>query len=43
MYQSFVGKYSIFINNPLALLESEKIPTLSVSLTLYTEYEEIQA
>ena len=43
LYQFFVGKYSTFIYNPQALLESEKIPTLSVSLTLYTECEEIQA
>ena len=43
IYQFFVGKYSTFIYNPQALLESEKIPTLSVSLTLYTECEEIQA
>ena len=43
IYQFFVGKYSTFIYNPQALLESEKIPTLSVSLTLYTEYEEIHA
>ena len=28
IYQFFVGKYSIFIYNPQALLESEKIPTL---------------
>ena len=38
VYQFFVGKYSIFIYNPQALLESEKIPTLSVSLTLYTKW-----
>ena len=43
IHQFFVGKYSTFIYNPQALLESEKIPTLSVSLTLYTECEEIQA
>ena len=39
----FAGKYSTFIYNPQALLESEKIPTLPVSLTEYTEREEIQA
>ena len=43
IYQFFVGKYSTFIYKSQALLESEKMPTLSVSLTLYTEYEEIQA
>ena len=37
IYQFFVGKYSTFIYNPQALLEREKMPTLSVSLTLYTE------
>ena len=42
IYQIFLGKYSTFICNPQALLESEKIRTLSVSPTLYTEYEEIQ-
>ena len=42
IYQFFVGKYSIFIYNPQALLESEKIRTLSVSLTLYTKWGEIQ-
>ena len=42
IYQFFVGKYSTFIYNPQALLESEKMLTLSVSLTLYTECEEIQ-
>ena len=42
IYQFFVGKYSIFIYNPQALLESAKIPTLSVSLTLYTKWGEIQ-
>ena len=36
------GEYSTFIYNPQALLESEKMPTLSVSLTLYTKCEEIQ-
>ena len=41
--QFSLGKYSTFINNPQARLESEKIQTLSVSPTLYTEYEEIQA
>ena len=40
---ALVGKYSTLIYNPQALLESEKIPTLSVSLTLFTEWEEIQA
>ena len=34
IYQFFVGKYSTFIFNPQVLLESEKIPALSVSLTL---------
>ena len=43
IYQFFVGKYSTFIYNPQALLESEKMPTLSLSLTLYRECEEIQA
>ena len=43
LYQFFVGKYSTFIYNPQVLLESEKIRTLSVLPTLYTEYEEIQA
>ena len=43
IFQFFVRKYSTFINNPQALLESEKMSTLSVSLTLYTECEEIQA
>ena len=43
IYQFFVEKYFTFIYNPQALLESEKMPTLFVSLTLYTEYEEIQA
>ena len=43
IYQFFVVKYSTLIYNPQALLESEKIPTLSVSLTLFTECEEIQA
>ena len=32
-YQFFVGKYSTFIYNPTTLLESYKIPTLSVSPT----------
>ena len=36
-------KYFIFIYNPPALLESEKIWTLSFSSTLFIEYEEIQA
>ena len=35
--------YFIFIYNPQALLESEKVWTLSFSPTLFTEYEEIQA
>ena len=43
IYQFFLGKYSTFIYNPQALLESEKIRTLSVLPTLYTECEEIQA
>ena len=42
-YTNFLRKYSTFICNPQALLESEKIRTLSVSPTLNTEYEEIQA
>ena len=41
IYQFFVGKYSTFIYNPQALLESEKILTLSVSLAMCTECEEI--
>ena len=43
IFQFFVRKYSTFIYTPQALLESEKMSTLSVSLTLYTECEEIQA
>ena len=37
IYQFFFGKYSTVIYNPQALLEGEKIPTLPVSLTLYTD------
>ena len=43
IYQFFLGKYSTFIYNPPPLLESEKFRTLSVSPTLHTECEEIQA
>ena len=42
-YTEFPWKYSTFIYNPQALLESEKIRTLSVSPTPNIEYEEIQA
>ena len=37
------GKYFIFIKNPQALLQSEKIRTLSFPPTLHIEYVEIQA